>query len=120
MSFDVNFISHDDYVRVNATGVCSLPHIFEFIDNVNNIAAQAERDRVLIDVRNVEGMPSGADLFFAGERIAQVFGSRLKAVVLNRPERITKLGELTAVNRGAKLLVTGSEPEAVDWLLMKP
>jgi hypothetical protein len=117
MSFATDSIVHSDYLRVNAAGDCSLPQIFEFMDVVNKEAENAQRRRVLIDIRDVEGMPSGADLFFAGERIAKVFGSHLKAVVLNRPERITKLGELTAVNRGAKLLVTDCETEAVEWLL---
>ena len=117
MSFDVTSTAHADYVEVNASGDCSLPQIIEFIDVVNDIAAKADRDRVLIDIRDVDGMPSEADLFFAGQRIAEVFGSRLKAVVVNRPERITRLGELTAVNRGARFFATGSETEALDWLL---
>ena len=62
-------------------------------------------------------MRTGAELFSAGERIAQVFGSHIKAVVVNRPERIMKLGELAAINRGARFLVTDSETEAMDWLL---
>lgn len=117
MSFDVNSTIHHEYVRVNARGNCSLPQIIEFIDVVNNIAAEASRNRVLIDIRDVEGIPSGADLFFAGERIAQVFGSRLKAAVVNHPERITRLGEMTAVNRGARFFVAGTESEALEWLL---
>jgi hypothetical protein len=117
MSFEVDSTIYPDHVRVNATGNCSLPQIVEFIDVVNDIAVEAGRNRVLIDIRSVDGSPSGADLFFAGERIAQVFGSRIKAVVVNRPERITRLGELTAVNRGARFFVTGEESEALDWLL---
>lgn len=117
MSFGVNSSIHEEYLRVDATGDCSLPQILEFIDVVNNMAAEAGRNRVLIDIRSVDGEPSGADLFFAGERIAQVFGTRIKAVVVNRLERITRLGELTAVNRGARFFVTGEESEALDWLL---
>ena len=77
MSFDVNSTSYEDYVQVSASGDCSLPQIIEFIDVVNDIAAKAGRDRVLIDIRDVDGIPSEADLFFAGKRIAEVFGSRL-------------------------------------------
>src|SRR5260221_10235052 len=109
MSFEIDSTVHADHVRVGATGDCSLPQIFEFIDAIKNIAVESGRDRVLIDIRSVEGMPSGADLFYSGERMAEIFSHKLKAAVLNRPERINKLGEMTAVNRGASVLVVSEE-----------
>ncbi len=117
MSFKVNSTVHSGYIRVGATGECSLPNIYQFIDEIKRLAIDAGRDRILIDIQKVEGMPTGADLFFAGERIAEVFGGRLKTAVLNRPERINKLGEMTAVNRGARVIVVADETDALAWLL---
>jgi hypothetical protein len=119
MSFDVTKTILPDHLRMAATGECSLDQIYEFIAEIKRAAGDADRHRVLIDIRGVAGIPSGADLFFAGERIAEVLGARLKAAVISPPERITKLGEMTAVNRGAKVLVSSDEAEAVEWLLAK-
>ena len=58
-----------------------------------------------------------AERFQGGQRIAEVFGDRLQAALVMPVGQVTKLGELTAVNRGAKFLVTESEVEAINWLL---
>lgn len=117
MSFEIKHTVHEVYLRVDATGKWSTPEVFEFIDSVKRIADEADRKSVLMDLREVDGTPSGADLFLAGERIAQTSGSRIKAAAFERPDRITKLGGLSAVNRGAGFLVTDSESEAIEWLL---
>jgi hypothetical protein len=75
-------------------------------------AEQAERDRVLMDLRGVEGQPKEMDRFYAGQRVAQVFGFRIKVAVVARREVINKFGENTAVNEGARLNVVSSEPDA--------
>ena len=66
----------------------------------------------------ITGDMSEAERFQGGQRMAEVFGSRLRVALLMPAAQVTKLGELTAVNRGAKLLVTPSETEANAWLLM--
>ena len=72
---------------------------------------------MLIDCRQFEGSMTEAERFQGGQRIAEVFGARIKAALLMPVGQVTKLGEMTAVNRGAKFLVTDSESEATDWLL---
>lgn len=116
MSLEVVTAVLPDYVRVAASGEYSLERMFEFIDRIKVEADTAGRDRVLIDPREVIGDMTEADRFMAGRRVAEVFGPRLKAACVMNPGKVTKLGELTAVNRGANFFVTESETEAVRWL----
>ena len=117
MSFEVVTAVFPDYVRVAAFGEYSLEQLFEFINSIKIEALKAKRDRVLIDPIGVAGKMTEADRFMAGRHIADVFGPSLKAACVMQAEDITKLGELTAVNRGARFFVTSSEMEALKWLL---
>lgn len=119
MSFEVITTVLPEYIRVSASGVYSLVDLFEFIDQIKIEAEKAGRDRVLIDPTALEGRMTEADRFMTGRQIADVFGSRLKAACIMRAGEITKLGELTAVNRGARFFVTESETEALNWLRAK-
>jgi hypothetical protein len=117
MSFNVTTTIHPEYLRITSTGEFSVPGLFEFIDRVNSEAAASERKRVLVDSRAITGGLSDADRFLGGKRSAEVFGSRLKVAVMFPAEKITKMAELAASNRGAKLLIASSEDEALAWLL---
>ena len=116
MSFDVKVSVHADYLRVASTGAFSIPDLFELIDRVKHEAVDAKRNLVLVDARGITGNLSEADRFLGGQRSAEVFGSRVKVAVMMPAGQITKLAELAASNRGAKLLITSSEDEALDWL----
>jgi hypothetical protein len=117
MSIDVQSEVQGDYLRVNATGQYSFEFLFDFIAHVKAEADKAEKQRVLIDCRNLSGGMAEFERFHGGMRIAEVFGRGLKAALIMQPQNVTKLGELVAVNRGARFLVSDSEPEAIDWLL---
>ena len=119
MSYDVVTEVLPEYIRLAVKGVYSLEQLFEFIDRIKLEADNAGRDHVLIDARGIDGKMTEADRFMAGRRVAEVFGPLLKATVIMLPDQITKLGELTALNRGAQFFVAGSEDEALRWLLGK-
>jgi hypothetical protein len=55
--------------------------------------------------------------FFIGRKMAEVFGAKLKVAILWNPEDIDKMAEMTANFKGAKVLITGDENEAMEWLL---
>ena len=116
MDFEVVTAIEPDYVRLTATGRYSLESVFNFLETVKTEADKAVRKLVLIDTREIEGNMTEADRFFAGRRLAESFGSRLKTAVLLPSYKITKLGEAVAVSRGARLFVTDSEDEALKWL----
>ncbi len=117
MSFKVVTAIFPEYIRIDAFGKYSLEHLLELIDVIKSEANNAGRDRVFIDPRDVDGGMTEADRFLTGRKIAEVFGPNLKAACIMRPEDITRLGELTAVNRGARFFVSDSEADALIWLL---
>ena len=117
MSFDVQITVLPEYLRIVNTGEFSLPALFEFIGIVKSEADKAGRNNVLVDSRGITGNISEVDRFMGGQRSAEVFGKRLKVALLMPIGSVTKMAELAAVNRGARMLVTDSETEALDWLL---
>ncbi len=116
MSFEITMAVETEYLRMTATGKFSIPDLFEFIERVMTEAIAARRDKVLVDSRGVIGAISDTERFMGGLQSAKVFGSRLKVAVLMPAETITKMAELAATNRGTKLLISGSEDEAITWL----
>lgn len=115
--FTEDFIVEDQYLRVTTIGEYSFAELFDFISRVKTEVVKSGLDRVLIDSLQLEGAISEAERFQGGKQIAEVFGGRIKLAWLLPAGNITKLGELAAINRGAKFLVTSSESEALTWLL---
>lgn len=103
-------------MRVATVGKYEFSELFGFLDRVKARAEEAGRTHVLIDSRRLEGQMTEADRFAGGQKIAEVFGSRFKVALLMPADGITKLGELAAVNRGARFLVSASEEDALNWL----
>lgn len=103
-------------VRIDASGRWELDGIYAVIHSVREEAERAGLDRALVDLRKVDGPIPDLERFFAGERVAAVIGARVRVAVLARGVDINKLGENTAVNRGARMLVTPDEREAETFL----
>ena len=116
MSLDVHTEVLPDYLRITATGKYSFEFLFEFIARVKQEADKSGKTRLLMDCSRVTGGMAEFERFHGGKRIAEVFGSTLKAALVMPAKNITKLGELAAINRGARFLVTDSNDEAVKWL----
>ncbi|CAN5604051.1 hypothetical protein BH10ACI3_BH10ACI3_00010 [soil metagenome] len=105
-----------DYLRITADGEYYFEDLPAFIGYIKAEASAAKRSHVLIDCLALAGDMTEGERFEGGRLIADVFGPGLRAALLLPPHFITKLGELAAANRGAKLLVTSSEVEALKWL----
>ena len=117
MNFEVVPTVHAEYLSVTTDAEYTLDNLFLLIDRIKKEAETAKRDRVLIDCRDFTGHMSEAERFLGGKHLAETYGSRLKAALLMPAEQITKLGEMTDVNRGARFLVTDNEQEALAFLL---
>ncbi len=115
-SFEETVIVSDEFVRITTIGEYAFEELFGFLSRVKAVAEAEKRAHILIDSRGLRGNMTEAERFAGGKKIAELFGSRFKVALLMPPESITKLGELTAVNRGARFLVSPSESEAVAWL----
>jgi hypothetical protein len=106
----------EGYFWIGVTGRWELREIFRVIDTVRGQTELAGHDRVFVDLRGVDGPIPALDRFFAGERVAAVLGPVIRLAVFARPALIDKFGENTAVNRGARILVTGKMSEALAFL----
>ena len=116
MSFEIVVSAETAYLRVEAKGTYSASEMFAFIDRAFFECNTRKFKRVLLDCSAICGDMSEADRFRHGYRFAETFGPVIKGAVVVATGQLTKLGELTARNRGANLLVTDSAPEAIDWL----
>ena len=105
-----------DHIRFDFTGNYDFLELMQHIEMMRDEATSADRKLALIDTRTTEGRMTESEKFFAGAKIAEVFGSKIKAAVIIAAGEVTKLGEMAAVNRGARFLVTENEAEAVEWL----
>ncbi len=62
------------------------------------------------------GSPNIFDQYHVGIEIVKTWGPRIKAVVITKPGITNRMTENTAVNRGAKLMVTFDRETALKWL----
>ena len=116
MSLDMSVEVLPKFVQIELLGVYTFSDLMEQVEKFRSEADAAGRNNLLIDARTVEGKMTESEKFFVGTRIAEVFGARLKTAVIVPPGNVTKMGEMAAINRGARLLVTESEGEALEWL----
>ena len=117
IAFTEEFSLDPLYLRVTTVGEYAFDELFGLLDRIRDEASRAGRRRILVDSLQLMGALSEAERFQGGKRIAETFGPETKIAWLMQDQNITKLGEMAAVNRGAKLLVVSSESEALEWLL---
>lgn len=116
MPYTTNLSTEPDHLRITAEGIYDFRELFGFIEFIKTEADRVDRERVLVDCRKLEGKIPEVDRFEGGQHIAQVFGPFLKVTLIMPHGEVTKLGELAAINRGARFFVTEDEAEALKWL----
>lgn len=117
MEFKVVSKQLPEYLRVDFTGNYAFTEMLSVLVDIKAAADEARSSRLLVDSRELVGTIGESHKFFIGSRIAELFGPLLKIALIMRPGTVTKLGEMVASNRGAKLHVTDSESDAIGWLL---
>ena len=117
MGFQVVTEVGPGFLRVTASGEYSLDDLYALVEQIRAEADKSVQHSVLVDARGILGEMSDADQFFAGRKVAEMFGSRIKVAVIGNDHTETKLGEAVAVSRGARFLITDSEEKALNWLL---
>lgn len=108
--------SYDKYLKVIATGEYSFQQLFPFIEYMKSETERLGAKFLLVDCSEVQGHIPEVDRFEGGQKMAEVFGPLTQIALILAPGTVTKMGELAAVNRGARLLVTDDPAEAVRWL----
>jgi len=105
-----------DYLFVEVSEPYSLKLFLSTIHEVADHCREENLDKVLIDLRGMEGNPSIFDRFQAGIEIVKSWGIGIKAAVIARPVVINRTGENTAVNRGSKIKMFSEIKDATAWL----
>lgn len=106
----------DEYLKITLTGSDNpYAEIEEIYTAVMRIAQENNRVNILVDAFNLPDV-SETEKFYMGKLGAKIFGARFKCALL-RKKHVGKFMENVAVNRGAQLLVTDNEKEALQWLL---
>lgn len=116
MSYTITVEDRPEYLKLTAVGEHSAAEMYAFIDEIKAEAVRNDSKRVLVDSFKYSTLMTEADKFALGSHLAKTFGPQLKVAIMLPAEHISKLGELTAKNRGANLLVTSSKAEAIAWL----
>ena len=109
--------SHENYADIAATGNYDFQQLFSFIDHLKSETERLRTKRLLVDCSELQGHIPEVDRFEGGQKIAEVFGPFTQIAIILAPGTVTKLGELAAVNRGARVMVTDDRHEAEDWLM---
>ncbi|HEU4693102.1 MAG TPA: STAS/SEC14 domain-containing protein [Vicinamibacterales bacterium] len=113
---------HPDYLEIACSGVFSRAESQRVGQEAYRDAALAQRDTILIDVRQVTGrVPTILDRFEIGIRMAKHYREsdpRIRLAVLGHEPMIhpERFGELVARNRGADARVFTVEAEALEWI----
>jgi len=105
-----------DYLFAEVNGPYSLGEFISAVHEVADHCRMENLNKAFVDMRHMEGDPSILERHPVGLEIAKVWGSCIKVAVIARKETISQMGENTAVNRGAKLMVTPDENPALEWL----
>jgi len=104
------------YLLVEADEPYSLNLFFTMIDEVARRCVQENLKKVLVDITAMEGSPSIIDRYETGVKIAEVWGSKIRAAGVARKSMINFLVETVAVNRGADFKVFSDMDLAMQWL----
>jgi hypothetical protein len=113
---------HPDYLEIACAGLYSKSESHRVGEEAYRQAALAQREAVLIDVREVRGrVPTILDRFDFGVRVAEHYRQsdpRIRLAILGHEPMIhaDRFGELVARNRGADARVFTDEADALAWV----
>ena len=113
-STHISFELYPSYLRAKLSG--EFPDRTDVFETIRDEAQARERPRIIVDLLEIDIPVSNLDRFWAGKTLADVFQYPFKIAALVRQDQINYAAENAAVNRGARLLVTADEDEALRWL----
>jgi hypothetical protein len=107
----------DGYVELICRGPTGLGELKGLVDWIlKDAPAGGIEKKYLVDLRYITGTLDTIERFELGKYIAEWIPHIFFAAV-SRKEHHNKVGENTAVNRGAHLLATDDFGQAVEWIL---
>ena len=113
---DFSAEKRDGYLHIDVTGEYQSGAFSQLGDLVAQQSEQHGCDRLLLDLRALQGSIPDMDRFAAGVYASQVWKTSLRAAIVLRREEIDRFFANTAVNRGVQTLVVATLEEAKSWL----
>ena len=108
---------HGEYLRIDVWGDFAFDAMMGLIDVFLAETRASDRTCLLVDCTQMKGHVTEPNKYFIAEKIAFTFRAAVKTALVMPEGKVTKLGEIVAVNRGAHFFVSDSEPEALKWLI---
>lgn len=117
MPFNLSVKRHPEYVRCNVAGPASLKSFAELLVTMGAEIERYEDDRVLLDLRKVQGRLSTSEQQLVGEMAAARLPLLYKLASIVPVGEITRNSERAATGKGLQVRVFDSESAALAWLL---
>jgi hypothetical protein len=115
--FETEFLQFGNYARIVCKGKASLASLKGLVDGIKSGGfGNGNNSRYLIDLRPMVGTISTFERYDLGIHIAASI-PKLRIAAISKKETHDKIGENVAVNRGANILATDDEGDALEWLL---
>ena len=126
MSIEYTFRVLPGHLQLDLTGTFDQADALAMYSSAFALAAEHERDAVLIDARAVQ--PPEPTLMQRFDQAIHIAGihqrqvRRVRLAILGNEPIIdpNRFGEIVATNRGANVKVFTDEQLALDWLLARP
>lgn len=110
------FVNKGNYLLVEVSGIYSQKFFIELVREIAKHGKNENFDKVLVDIRNVEGDPSIFDRYQIGLEISRTWGKNIQVAAVAREDVISLMIENVAVNRGANFQVFTKVESALEWL----
>lgn len=112
----VIYTNKTNYLLVELSGEFSLNLIMDVIHKIVEKGKNENINKVLVDIRTLEGNPSILDRYKIGLEISKVWGKKIQVASIGKKNLNNYVAENVAVNRGAKFRVFTEIESALEWL----
>ncbi len=116
MAFTTRIIRFPDFVQVHVAGPTSIKDFVDLISTVGQETVYWSDRKVLVDLREVEGVLSTTEQIFLGELVAQNLTHIERMASIVPAEQVTHNSERAAQQLGTRLRVFDNEADAVAWI----
>ncbi len=112
----IRIVRQKDFMGIEAAGPLDLPTFLEVIATLGTLTRQSGEQRVLFDLRHLDGQPQVAGQMLVGDQIGKCLTHVQRVASAVSPERITHASENVARTHGVAMRVFGDRDTAIAWL----
>jgi hypothetical protein len=112
----VRLVRLRDYLDVELEGPLDLRQLLSVIDRVGAMTREHGDERLLFDLRAIDGAPHVAGQMQLGDQVVRKLSHLTRVASVVPTEHMTRSSESMAQARGVRLKVFDSKNEAIAWL----